>query len=280
MSLAALALLASALLHASWNALLKRERHPEVAVAGVNTAAALVAAAVALFSPGPAFASGEALGWAIGAGALEGVYFVTLAAALARAPYAAVYTIARGGAMVVVWPAAAWFLGEPATSRGLVGAALVALGLILVTGRPAERAMRSGFLFATVCAISIAGYHLCYDRALAAGARPAPLSALSLGLALPFVLASMRVRGLLSATPRPDRQTALRWAGAGAICTGSFLLFLMGLAGSGAAAALTIRNTSIVFAQLLAFAIGERPRPVQVAGALVVAAGAALVSLG
>ncbi len=278
--LASVALLVSAFLHASWNALLKREPHPEVAVAGVLGGALLVAAAAALLPAPPAFARPEALGWALGAGVLEGVYFVTLAAALARAGYAVVYTIARGGAMIIVWPAGAFLLGEPATARGAAGAGLLAAGLVLVAGPSRGRGARAGLLFAVACAASIAGYHLCYDRALEAGARPVPLCAVSLGVALPLVLASLRARGLLAASPRPDARTALRWAGAGALCTGSFLLFLAGLAASGAAVALTLRNTSVVFAHLLALAIGERPGRWQVAGAALVMLGAALVSLG
>jgi drug/metabolite transporter (DMT)-like permease len=42
--------------------------------------------------------------------------------------------------------------------------------------------------------------------------------------------------------------------------------------------ALTLRNTAVVFAQVLALAIGERVPPRQAAGALLVAAGATAVA--
>jgi uncharacterized membrane protein len=278
MRYASAALLASAFLHALWNALLKRERDPQRSVAGVLAVALVLAAAAAVTAPAPAFRTGAAFAWAALAGVFEGVYFVTLAAALARADYGTVYTVARGGAMVLVWPASPLFLGEPVSARGALGAAVVAGGLALVAtvrGRP--RVARAGLAFALACAGGIAGYHLCYDRALAAGARPSPLFAVALAIALPFVAGSLRARGPLAGS-RPTPRELLRWTIAGVLCTASFLLFLSGLAASGAAVALTLRNTSVVFAQGLSFALGERPRPAQVIGAVLVAVGAALVT--
>ena len=271
----ALALLASAFLHASWNALLKRERDPETAVAGVLAAALAFAALAAFLDPAPAFPTRAGLAWTLGAGLVEGIYFVTLAGALARASYGAVYAVARGGALLVVWPAAI-LLGEPAAWRSLAGAAAVGVGVALVAAG-GGRASRAGVLLASACAASIAGYHLLYARALAQGAAPAPVFALALAVALPFVLVPARAR-LLSRGGEALGRASLRLGFAGALCTASFLLFLHGLATSGAGVALTLRNTAVVFAQLLALALGERvPRP-QAAGALLVAAGAAVVA--
>jgi drug/metabolite transporter (DMT)-like permease len=66
---------------------------------------------------------------------------------------------------------------------------------------------------------------------------------------------------------------------AGILSCASFLVFLFGLAHAGAGAVLTLRNTSIFFAQLLALAIGERPTRIRFIGALVVAAGSVLIGL-
>jgi drug/metabolite transporter (DMT)-like permease len=272
----ALALFASAFLHASWNALLKRERDPTVAAAGVLAAALAVAAVAALLAPAPAFPSAAGLAWAAGAGVFEGVYFATLGAALARASYGAVYAIARGGALLVVWPVSALVLGEAATARGLAGAAAVGLGVALVAAGGA-RASRAAVALAAACAASIAGYHVLYDRALAAGAAPAPVFAVALLVALPFVGAPARLRREAALALR-DRRTLLRWTVAGTLCTASFLLFLVGLRGSGAAVALTLRNTAVVFAQLLALAIGEAVPRRQALGAVLVAGGAIAVA--
>jgi drug/metabolite transporter (DMT)-like permease len=65
--------------------------------------------------------------------------------------------------------------------------------------------------------------------------------------------------------------------GAGVLCAASFLLFLVALARGGAGAAVTLRNTSVLFALLLAWMMGERPGRWQVAGILGVAAGAMIL---
>jgi drug/metabolite transporter (DMT)-like permease len=269
-------LLLSAFLHASWNALVKRERDPQAAVLGVLAAAVVFSGAVALVFPGAGLPNRAALLWGLGAGLFETFYLLTLGAALARASYGAVYAIARGGALVVVWPVAATFLREPFTARSASGAALVALGVALVAAAGHERATRGGIAFALACAASIAGYHLCYERALAAGAAPAPLFALAFALALPAVFLRVRLAGPVGA--RLERGALLRLAGGGALATASFLLFLVGLERSGAGIALTLRNTSVVFAQLLAALIGERVPGRQLVGSALVVLGAALVA--
>jgi len=269
-------LLLSALLHASWNAALKRERDPRLAVLGVVASGLLFAVAAALLIPGGGFPDRRGLAWTVAAGLLEGLYFLTLAGALARSSYGAVYAITRGGAMALVWPAAALLLDQPATARGAGGAALVGLGVVLVALAGRQRASRGGLLLSLACAGAIAGYHLCYDRALFHGAARAPLFAVSLGVALPLLWLSARLRGGGGA---PDRRSALRWLLCGGLLTGSFLLFLGGLAQSGAGPALTLRNTSVVFAQAIAAALGEPVPRRQLAGALLVMAGAVLLSL-
>jgi drug/metabolite transporter (DMT)-like permease len=269
-------LLASALLHAAWNALVKREREPQSAVLGVLAAALAFSLPAALAFPGSGFPGRAALLWAAGAGAFEAAYFVTLGAALARASYGAVYAIARGGALVVVWPVATAFLREPFTARSAAGAALVGVGVVLVAVAGRERASRGGIALAVACAAAIAGYHVCYGRALAAGAAPAPLFAVAFAIALPPVWAEARLSGRVAAGL--DRRAAVRLAAAGALATASFLLFLVGLSSSGAGVALTLRNTSVVFAQVLAAVLGEAVPRRQLVGAALVVAGAALVA--
>ncbi len=269
-------LLASAFLHASWNALVKREREPQVAIVGVLAVVVACSGAAALVLPGAGLPTRAALLWGIGAGALEAVYFVTLGEALSRASYGAVYAVARGGALVLVWPVATAILREPFTAGSAAGAALVCAGVVLVAAAGRERASRGGIAFAIACAAGIAGYHVCYDRALAHGAAPVPLSALAFAVALVPVWLQARLAGRLAAGV--DRRAVLRLAAAGVIATASFLLFLVGLAHSGAGVALTLRNTSVVFAQALAAALGETVPRRQLAGAALVVLGAALVA--
>jgi len=271
------ALLLSALLHAAWNALLKREADPEGSVRGVLAAALAFAAAAALLLPGAGLAGRAGLAWSLAAGLFEGAYFATLAAALARASYGFVYAVARGGALVLVWPAAALLLGEPVTARGAGGAVLVGAGGALVGAAGPAQASRAGTALALACAAAIAGYHLCYGRALAAGASPAPVFAVALAAALPLVWAAGRWRGR-GAGPGPGiRPSGRQWL-AGAVATASFLLFLDGLARAGAGPALTVRNTAVVFAQAIGWAMGEAVPRRQLLGSLLVLTGAVVLA--
>src|SRR3954470_434819 len=71
------------------------------------------------------FASGTAVGWALAAGVLEWVYFVTLARALERGPLGTVYTVSRGGAIVVIYPISIALLHEHVNVFGFAGSAVV-----------------------------------------------------------------------------------------------------------------------------------------------------------
>jgi drug/metabolite transporter (DMT)-like permease len=266
----------SALLHALWNAALKRQADPEGASVAILTVAAIVAGAALLLASGPAFPVASGLGWALAAGVCEGGYFVTLALALREAPLGVVYPIARGGALAVVWPVSVLWLGEAVTSRTMAGVLVLVLGLVLVARERRDRATLRGVTWAVLCAFSIAGYNLCDKLALETGASSSAVFAVALVVALPVAVARLgrqaTGRALLA-----WRASPLTISAAGVLCTASFLVFLSALARSGAGAATTLRNTSVLFALLLAWAIGERPRRPQIIGTVGVVLGAVLM---
>ena len=274
--LVAALIVASAFLHALWNAGLKRQHDPEAASVAVLAIAALVALGARALVAGPAFAGGSGLAWALSAGVCEGGYFVTLALAFREAPLGIVYTIARGGALAAIWPLSALWLGEAVTARSALGAAALVVGLSLVGLDRAGRASPRGVLWASACAAFIAGYHLCYKCSLAAGAAPSAVMPVSLAVALPVSLARLGTEGPRRALAAL-RASPIVVGAAGVLCTASFLVFLYALARGGAGAAATLRNTSVLFALLLAWAIGERPGRPQVAGTVGVAIGAVLI---
>jgi len=266
--------LTSALLHAAWNALLKRERDPRLAVIPVCGVAALLGTAIALATPGIAFPARAAWTWSLLAGFFEGAYFLTLGRALSLSPLGIVYTVSRGGALLVVWPLSIALLSEEVRTTGIAGTLLVALGLAVTAGD--VRASGRGVVWACACAAAIAGYHLSYKYALAAGAMPAATLALSMatGVGLNLLVLDRERRVAVAALARS--RTVL---GGGVLAGGSFLLFLFALGVGGAGAMLTLRNTSIVFAQIFAWLIGERPERYRWAGAVLVTVGAVLLGL-
>jgi drug/metabolite transporter (DMT)-like permease len=271
----------SALLHALWNAILKKQEDKDVAGALVVTVAALAAIAAALFMwavrDAAPFPHASGIAWSAGAGLFEAAYFVLLVLALERAPLAVAYTVSRGVAILAVWPISIALLGEGVSALSMGGTALLCLGLAcnsLSRGAGPPR----GLTLACLCGLAIAGYHLCYKQALAAGGEPAAVFAVSLALACPLNLARLGRAGLGRLGPHL-RARPLLVLGMGAITATSFLVFLVALARGGAGFVLTLRNTSIVFAALIGWMLGERPTRPQLIGAALVASGAMLVGV-
>jgi multidrug transporter EmrE-like cation transporter len=160
--IATLLVLASAALHAAWNAVLKRHPSPRLAGALILIIASLAAAVPAAMAPEVAFPSRAAVLWTLAAGLGEAAYFVTLARALDAAPLGVAYTITRGGSIVLVWPLSVLFFHERAGAWAAVGVLAVLAGLVLTGFAPAsppqgaERRGRAGVAWAAVCAVFIA----------------------------------------------------------------------------------------------------------------------------
>jgi uncharacterized membrane protein len=278
----ALLVVASAFVHASWNALLKKSREPEQAVIGISAFAALTSGIVAVALGAPS-ASPKAFFWVVLSGVLEAAYFVTLAKALSLAPLGPVYTVVRGGALVIVWPVSVLLLDERLTAWRVAGTALVALGLASTgagerkTAAPGTEVRARGIALAALCACFTGGYHLAYKVSLSSGAAPEIVVSVSLAIAALVNLAhvgGLRRRKILEAT----REQPWHVVGGGVLASVGFLVFLYAMKKEGAGVVLTLRNTSILFAQLFGVVMGDRPKRLGVLGALLVFAGAVLLA--
>lgn len=274
----ALLVVLSAFLHALWNALVKREKETDLAGVGVLAVAFSLAALVSLAVTGTLWPRGEALLWGLAAGAAEGVYFIALLRALAAGPLSVAYPISRGVAVLGVFPVSILLLGEVATPVTLLGAALVVGGVFATSLSPGARLSRETLGWSVACGLAVAAYHLAYKKAATLGAPAPALIVVSLGVGLLVNLARLRGGGR-RALARLLRERWPAIGAAGAVCATSFLIFLVALAKEGAGAVLTLRNTSVLFALGLAFALGERPTRLRVVGALAIAVGAAILSL-
>ena len=220
------------------------------------------------------FADRGALGFPLAAGLFEGGYFITLVMALERAPLGLAYTVSRGGAILLVWPLSAWWLHEPITPAAWPARPCWRRGW----RSPGWSAAATGgaCALAALCGAFIAGYHLCYKRALAGEPSAAAIFAVALAVAAPLNLARLGARR--RALPAPAARPAGAARAGGPLCAASFLVFLVALRDAGAGLVLTLRNSSILFAVLLGAAAGRALRRRAVAGAVLVALGAALLS--
>jgi uncharacterized membrane protein len=272
----------SALLHATWNALLRLEKDRDrTLVAAVSTATliAFVVASIRWILGEVPFTNATSVAWAVAAGVLECAYFVSLAKAFDRGRLGAIYTITRGGAILVVWPISIAFFDEHVTLFSALGSAVVLGGLALSSaGTGTAKSSRSGALaWASTCAVAIAGYHLAYKGALREGGSPSAVFACALVVSTLINVVRLGAGGR-AAVASIVRIPASRVAVMGLVCGGSFLILMEALAAGGAGFVLTLRNTSVLFAVLLAYVIRERPRRVEVLGAILVAAGAILMA--
>jgi drug/metabolite transporter (DMT)-like permease len=271
--------LASAFLHAMWNAGLRREPDKDGAVVVAIAVASLTAALVAALRwayAGVSFASPAAVLWTLGSGALEACYFAALARALDTGALGPVYTISRGGTLLLVWPASILLWHEEVTWLRVAGTVVVGLGLAICSG--ARGATRTAVAWSALCALLISGYHLAYKAALLAGGDGPAVFTLSLSLATLLNVVRLGAAGRARARALV-RTRAWSLCIIGVICSVAFLLFLVGLARGGAGFVLTLRNTSVIFAILFGRLIGERPGHRQVLGSIVVVVGAVILGL-
>jgi drug/metabolite transporter (DMT)-like permease len=278
LTIAALVLV-SAALHALWNALIKRERDVRAATLAVLTIAVALSATAALIQRSW-FPSTAALACALASGVCEAGYFATLSRSLEVAPLGHYYPIARGGALLIIWPVSLIWLGERAGISSLAGAMLVTLGLFAIGSARRQGSAgdwrRDGLGWALASAVFIASYNLLYKEGLTLGSKPATLftTSMSIALALNVIALGNQRKNIVVVLSR----SPLAMIVAGVVCCLSFWIFLFCLARGGAGAMVTLRNSSVLFAQGFSWWLGERPGAVQIGGASAIAAGAILLT--
>ncbi len=151
MSIAALLLvLAAALLHASWNLVVKSSNDRLIAAGIQFTVAALVCAPFLFFVDVPA----KAFPYLIATSIAHLGYVLSLVAAYDRADLSVVYPIARGAAPVFVTIGAALFLDDTPGGWGLAAIGLVVAGVLIV----GIRGTGHGVGWALATAVFISGY--------------------------------------------------------------------------------------------------------------------------
>jgi drug/metabolite transporter (DMT)-like permease len=266
---------AAAWIHGSSNVFLGRRQEPEAATAMLLLIGVLAFVPVTVATWRVSLAAWP---YVTASAALELGYFAFLAAAYRLSDVSLVYPVARGAAPVLVLLGAVVFLGRGTSAGQVAGVVAVAAGILLVRGvRVAVASADSrGFLLALATAVFIAGYTL-VDKEGLKHAAPIPYIELVLaGPAIVYALAIRRVRGVTAMR----RETTLRLAAVSVILFGTYVLVLFALRMAPAASVSAVRETSVVVASgIAALAAHERVGRARFAGAVLVAAGIALVAL-
>jgi drug/metabolite transporter (DMT)-like permease len=266
--------LGAAVFHSVWNLVLKSEpRRLEASLLALG-AAVLLCAPVLFVYP---LTELPARAWMLVllSGVFETAYLITLTAAYEVGDLSLVYPIARGIAPLVVTPFAVLVLGEHVSPSGLIGIALVVLGIFSAhqgfLRSAAGAGARQAVGLAVLTGVMIAGYSLVNK----AGVQTVPVvlyAFLVLFVDLCLLAVVLRLRGGF-VWPRPG---APRWRALaiGVLMLGAYLGILTALSLAPVSYVVAGREVSIVVTALAgALVLRERHSPRRIAGAVVIFAG-------
>jgi len=123
-------ILMSALIHASWNIVLKSAKD-KFAVTVWLGIVGFVMVLPGLFWVG--LPKPDVLPWVFSSLLIHMVYQFSLQKSYDLAPFSVIYPISRGTGPLIVALLSFWFIGDPMTTVGLLGAGLISLGIISMT---------------------------------------------------------------------------------------------------------------------------------------------------
>ena len=269
-------LLASALVHAIWNAIVRngKDRFWSIAVICLVGAIAALPFALALGAPAP-----PSLPYLVLSSVLQIGYSLFLVRAYRDGELSSVYPIARGSAPLLVTLGAAVVARELPSTAGLTGIACVSSGIILLTlggNRPDPKSAVAAF----VTGIFIASYMVVDGlgvRLSESASSYAAWQAVTAGLLIPLSFVIIRRR--VPALPR-GKEGALV-VGAGILGTLGYCIAIWAMSQSAMGGVSAIRETSILFAALIGtFVLHEKMTLPKILGALMVTAGVICLSAG
>lgn len=248
----ALAVLGAALLHATWNALVKSSADKLLDITGVALGAAACALVVA---PWVAFPARESWGWLAASAVVHILYFLCVAGAYRWGDLSYGYPLMRGGGPMIVALVGALALGEVLPPMETLGVVLICAGILgFAYGRHDGRA--------TAYALANAGVIAAYTLIDAQGARAsgAPVGYtlwffVASGLAIAAVVLAMRGRAL----PAYLRRNWARATLGGGLSAVSYAVALWAMTLAPVALVAALRETSVVFgAAIGALFLNER----------------------
>jgi drug/metabolite transporter (DMT)-like permease len=247
-----LAVLGAALLHASWNVLVKSGADKELETVNIAIGSGLVALLAAFFLPPPARASWP---WVAGSAVVHILYFVFLAGAYRWGELSYTYPVMRGGGPMIVAVVGALALGEVLPPGATVGIVLICAGILaFASGKHDRRATA----FALANAVVIATYTLVDGQ----GAR---LSGAPVSYTLWFFVANgvvIAIYGWLrrgSAVGTYFRATWKRAVLGGSCAVAAYGIALWAMTRAPIAVVAVLRETSVIFAAVIAaFVLHEK----------------------
>ncbi len=162
-----LAVLFSAIFHASWNFVLRKHtgNMPLLWAGMFLIAVPIVPIGYAMTPAGEsAIPTMEAFSYIACSGIVHGLYFILLARAYQEGAISVVYPVARGTGVALTTVISTSFLGEQLSLVGVFGIVAIIVGIVLIRGFRMKDAKNRGVGFALATGISIAAYSILDGR--------------------------------------------------------------------------------------------------------------------
>lgn len=284
----------AAILHVTWNVLLKTAGDPlRAAAIGMTTAGAVICplAVVAWLAGGRPEVPVSSLALGTISGILEAAYFSFLAAAYRRGDLSLVYPLARGTAPLLAVAAGTLILGERLGPAGFAGVAALLVGILALQRpwqylRAAGRASSGAAGFALLTGVTIAAYSA-VDSTGVKGTSTLTYAGLiwlsGVVFLWVYVWIYQRTGGKVMARD-DDRFDTRRAAIGGLITLGAYLMILAAFAVAPLTAVAPLRESAIVLASgwgalRMREAHDRRDAARRIGAAVLVLAGALLLAI-
>ena len=272
-----LAVMAAALLHATWNALVKTGQDKQTAMAILTVMQSLMGILVVCFRPLPGAAVWP---WLLASGLLHMFYQLFLAYAYEQGDLSRVYPISRGTAPLIVMLISIVFLSDPMTPMHYIGIVVLGLGIALMArGVFAHNESRKLLPFALGAATATAGYTLVDGLGARVSGDPIGYTGWLLIMAALFYVPSV----LVLKGPNVLRAPPMAWVVIGLAGITSYIAYAIvvwAMTQAPIALVAALRETSILFAVLIGWlAFGDRMDRGKAIAACFIVAGVALTRL-
>ena len=275
-------LLVAAMMHTTWNLIVKRAKEKQVFIW------CSLVAGVIIFSPLLLTGSGFPISvwpYLVSSALLEAIYYITLIRAYENGDFSLVYPMVRGAAPAFLLLWTILFLGERPRLFGIVGIALLVLGLIVVGGkiwwtlRKTAGLNKSALALAlgVACCISI---YTVIDGAAVRHISTLPYTVLVIALAAVFVTPAVVKRYGNRAIVAEWRSNWIRIVLVGIFTLLAYILVLKAYTITRVSYAGAVREISVVFAAFLGWRwLGEDFGAMRLIGAILIFAGILVIAI-
>ena len=249
-------IMAAALLHASWNAIIKIGGNKMTIMLVMTLVQAMFGVVVIT---GRALPQGEVWLWLLGSGLFHSVYKIFLSYAYEQGDLSRVYPIARGAAPMVVMAVGALFLSDVISGRETIGIVVLGAGILMMArGVFSSGESRRLVPFALGSAMATAGYSIVDGLgARLMGDAVTYVAWLFIFDALVFTPVSIGLKGtsVLRAPPRVWVYGSFAAAGS----YGAYAIAVWAMTVAPIALVAALRETSILFAIMIGWLIFKEP---------------------